>query len=1579
MPPLTDLSDGSDRVPPREGPERVLAELFADVLGAGSVGRHDDFFRLGGHSLNAVQLISRIRTVFRTDVSLRLLFAHPTIAELVGLLHGGDSAERPIPALTTEVPTPTSFAQQRLWFLQEANPPSVAYNMVESFRLTGPLDTDALSEALRLLADRHAILRTRYTAGPLFPLQVVDPDRRPEVELTDLSHLPPADRPAAAEKTIQEVAGRPYDLARGPVFRTRLLRLDTTDHLLVFGMHHIAGDGWSVKVLLSDLSDCYRALIAGRPPGLPELTTSYAEYAAWERDTRNGDEAVPYWREQLADAPLTFDAPTDLHRPAVQSGNGGVVRFRIPADVTEKLVRLAHQHRTTLFTTVLAAYHVLLSRWSGQRDILVGIPVAGRTRTELERLVGFFVNTVPVRGDMRGDPTFAELLDEVKDTALSAYAHQELPFERLVESINPERGLGANPLVQVTCQLFEDGMASGLELEGLTSAHFAADSFSSRFDLSLDLIREDEGLTGELVYNADLFMPDTVSRLADWYGTLLAEIVENTGCRVSALRMGPPGRPDEGGVPWSRGETVPVTQGPTVVDAFREQARRGPERVAVVDGSAYWTFAEVALAVEEIGETLRRHGVARGETVVVAMGRSAAMVAAVLGVMAAGAVVLPLAPGEPAARLRELITRARVRVLVTDAPSTPLSALVPHVVHAPGLRQGTGAGFWAPLPSVQPPGPDDAAYLAVVPTPDGPSGVVLHHRALANAAAAHETWLDTTEEQPPGRRLRSVLTAEPGSDAALSQLLWLVAGHELHVVAEPTAEDGAELLAFARRNAIDVLPLAPHEVEGLVAGGLLVGGGFRPSVFVLGGEALGVDLWGRLAGESGVWAVNLYGPTEFTVDALAARVGVGSRPVLGRPVANCRVLVVDGRGCPVPVGVAGEICVAGPQLAVGYVNDPGRTARQFVANPFPVGVVGGERMYRTGDLGRFTWGGDVEFLGRVDRQVKIRGYRVEPAEVEAALLAHGGVDDAFVTTRADRHGTPHLIAYAVPKEDERPESERPEAGLRTDGDAEHSDVVGSWQAVFEDTHRKARALDDAAAAAVLGWEDSFTGRAIPAPQMAEWVTTTTDRIRSLAPSRVLEIGAGTGLLMRPLCERSGLELYAATDISAPAVEALTELAEDVRATAPDTRITVGHAEAVRSARTLPDSYDTVIVNSVAQYFPSLGYLERVVEQALSVLRPGGHIFLGDLRNDALLEAFHSLRQHLRAPDGATPEQIAAGIGQAIQADGELSVDPLYFTSLLARHPDITAIEIAPRRGASSNEMSMFRYDAVLHTGCAATETDVRWTTGRPPSLRRIEERLGHEDRPFGYRGVANARLTEALRLRDTYGFGPERPRRGDPTGLDPETLWLLGDRYDWTTRISWGDGDADGTYDVSFTPAGLRPHFRSGEPLGVGRAERRTGPARGSGRVIPPRAERVLDLSLREHLSALLPAVMLPREYVFLDHIPRTGTGDVRIPRTRARFSGGSTGSPVGTGTPEHQEETAVDIIARVLGARLGLDGPLGHDDDFFATGGDSLTAAMSVRDLRRLDVRVSVGDVFAGKSPAALARRLREREDGQR
>ncbi|MEV4053511.1 non-ribosomal peptide synthase/polyketide synthase [Amycolatopsis sp. NPDC049688] len=898
---------------------------------------------------------------------------------------------------------PLSFAQQRLWFLDEFRPGDAEYNSAVALRLTGPLDTGALTGALAQLVARHEALRTTVDDTGGTPVQVIHADPEIPVRTVDLTS-DPALRPADLDEVLETEYSRSFDLRRGPLVRLLLVRVAEEHHVLLVTAHHVVTDGESMGILVGELGTLYAAAVRGEAAELPEPAVQYADFAVWQRNRLAGpalDRHLAYWTTQLAGVePL--DLPSDRPRPAVRTTAGAVHHFRVPSDVAAGLAELARVHDTTLYTVLVAACQVLFARYTGRTDIAVGTVVSGRNRPELQRTVGFFVDTVVIRSTVDMTTPFGTLLDAVRTTVLESFEHAEAPFEKLVEALRLDRDPSRTPLFDAMVLLH--GSAGGQpDFGGLTAEPVEVTRRAANFDLTVEFQPSADALEGSLEYNTDLFDERTAVALGEHLTVLLTAIAADARRPVGELPLLTAAEESRLLTEWN--DTALDVPEATVTELFESQAQRSPDETALVAGDVALSFAELNATANRLARHLVTLGAGPERVVALALPRTADAIVAFLAVLKAGAVYLPIDPALPADR-KDLLLRDSGAELVLG-PAEIAAASPDH----PGTDL-TDADRIAPLR------PGNTAYVIYTSGSTGrPKGVAVPHRNLTNLLFNHRT-----DFAVPGRRLRVALTATLSFDTSLEGPVLMADGHELHLIGEDVRLDPDALVDYIAERRIDFLDLTPTYLRRLVPAGLLTDPRHRPKILMLGGEALDEPLWRELAAADVTVAHNFYGPTEYTVDAVSCRVGATARPVLGRPLANTRAYVLDQDLRPVPAGVPGELCLAGAQLARGYLGRPGRTAGSFVANPFGEP---GERMYRTGDRVRWTADGQLEYLGRLDDQVKIRGFRVEPGEVEAALVRLPGVAAAVVVANRPEGGHARLVAYVVGDGEVTPD------GLRT--------------------------------------------------------------------------------------------------------------------------------------------------------------------------------------------------------------------------------------------------------------------------------------------------------------------------------------------------------------------------------------------------------------------------------------------------------------------------------------------------------------------------------------------------------------------
>jgi amino acid adenylation domain-containing protein len=1010
--------DGGGWTPPVGELETALAAVWERVLGVPRVGRHDHFFAMGGHSLLAMKLVSAVRQELGREVSPTAVFSAPTLAAFAdamarlpdGSVGTGDSAAEvlpPIRPVTDHGPLAPSFAQQRLWFLaQLGGGAAEAYHMPLALRLDGPLDRAAVARALDALVARHEALRTRFTAVAGEPVAHVDPpDIGFALRVEDLGGRDP-------EVVRREEAAAPFDLERGPVARGRLVVLAPDRHLLLVTVHHIVSDGWSMGVFARELG----ALYAGHEPA--PLPVRYADYAAWQRDwlaAGAGAEQAAYWAEALAGAPPLLELPTDRPRPARQDHRGARVPVVIDAELTAAVADLARRHEVTVFMTLLAAWTVVLSRLSGQSDVVVGAPTANRRRAELDGLIGLFVNTLALRVDLTGAPTGVELLERVRGVVLAAQEHQDVPFEHVVELVNPSRGLGHAPLFQamLAWQHTEDGGPSlpGVEVTALPTTYAVA-----RFDLTLSLGERDGRVVGGLEYATALFDADTAERHVRHLRRVLEELTRDPTVPVAAVDLLDERQRHQVLRDWSRPDH-PAT-GPGTRALFLAQAARTPDAVAVIGQDATLTYAELDARANRLAWHLRGRGVGPDDRVALCLDRRTDLVVAMAAILRAGAAVVPLDPGHPAGRLALLVRDTTPALLLTRAAVRPA-----------GLPQDlpvlcTDTPTWGDEPATDPGvvcAPDQLAYVIHTSGSTGhPKGVAQTWRTLDAVVHWHLRHGDSADSAA-----RVLQFASVGFDVSVQEV-WttLCHGATLVLLDDDRRRDLAALRAFMADNGVTRAFLPATVLRHLAAATPPPGTAARDArpvacEIVTAGEALRVDdsLRALVTALGGSHLRNQYGPTETHVASEHALAVADARhwpalPPIGRPVAHARLFVLDALLRPVPVGVVGELYIGGDSLARGYLGRPALTAERFVADPHGEP---GARVYRSGDLVRWRADGTLDFVGRADDQVKVRGVRVEPGEVEGVLRGLPGVRDAAVLLRGDTLAA-YLVGDATPDE-----------------------------------------------------------------------------------------------------------------------------------------------------------------------------------------------------------------------------------------------------------------------------------------------------------------------------------------------------------------------------------------------------------------------------------------------------------------------------------------------------------------------------------------------------------------------------------
>lgn len=1001
------INEHSEHVPPNTPLEAAIADIWAELIGVPQISIRASFFDLGGDSLLTVRAIARMGSALGMQIAIHEFFDGPTVEQVAGKLVS--SSEVRIAPANRGSGTPLSWSQQRLWFLDQLEGGSAAYHIPLALRLRGELDLTGIQTAFDALVRRHETLRTIFVKAGDVPVQRIVPHMSVILGLVDLTELAPSQRKSEVLQHASKQLAVPFDLGAGPLLRGTLLRLAADEHVLMIVMHHMVSDGWSMRVLIRELGASYEAHCTGGVDPMAPLPIQYADYAHWQRQRLSGRELqqqVSYWREHLQGAPQLLELPTDRSRPPVQTYRGASVPVALDAMLTAELKAFCRRSNLTLAMILYAAWCVLLSRLSGQRDIVVGMPVANRRRTELEDLIGFFVNTLAVRIQLADDPSVEQLLQRVKRIMLAMFANQDAPFEQVVEALQPVRSLSHSPIFQVMFVL-QPAATGPLQLPRLTITEEAVPLHTTQFDLSLSLQESGESILGSLNYSSDLFDAETAARWMESFEVLLRALVRQPHLQVSTLPL------------LSDAQRCDVIERFNATDAeyrrdkfvfqlFEEQVARAPDLVALIHKGQTLTYAQLNAKANQLAHCLRHHGVGPDRLVAICIERGPEMVISLLATLKAGGAYVPLDPSYPAERLKYMVEDAMPVVLLTQAslrPAIPQSTA--HVISLDGDREEIERWQTTDLPLHIQAQPTNLAYVIYTSGSTGkPKGVMVEHAALMNFVGAmlRDPGIDVPD---------CVLgvTTISFDIAAFEIYLPLVRGARLVIASGDAVSDAGALISLMDEFAVTILQATPATWQ------MLLRAGWRgsPNLKALsGGEALTNDLARELLGRVSVlW--NLYGPTETTIYSCAQQIlAPGEHPAgepIGRPISNTHIYILDRHGQPVPVGVGGEIHIAGIGVTRGYLNRPELTSERFLCGPFDPARP--ERMYRTGDLGRWRRDGTIQYLGRNDHQVKIRGFRIELGEIETQLRRQSNVKEAVVIARDDVPGDKRLVAYLV--------------------------------------------------------------------------------------------------------------------------------------------------------------------------------------------------------------------------------------------------------------------------------------------------------------------------------------------------------------------------------------------------------------------------------------------------------------------------------------------------------------------------------------------------------------------------------------
>lgn len=1415
---------------------------------------------------------------------------------------------------------PTTEAQREIFHAipmgDEAN---CTFNESNVIRIDGSLDVSSLKAALADLVVRHPALRSTFSEDGA--LQFFHPSEKSVAVMEhDFSSPSGPDSPASALPLAllkEAESSTPFDLTDGPLIRLHLVRLSAERHELIFTAHHIICDGWSFGMIIAELGACYNARKAGRIPLLPPAM-SFADYARHEEaevDSEDRRTAENYWVAKFQEAAPVLELPTDRPRPQMKSYNGAMEHITVDTDRFARLKKASPQLGGTMFATLLSTFATLLHRLTGQDDVVIGVPAAGQTRIGRDELIGHCLNFLPLRLKPDGSQAFDTFSKGVRDEVLEAYDHQNHTFGSLLRKIQVVRDASRVPLVSVIFNIDKTGI-DHVKFDGIGIDVSTNPKRFVNFDLFFNLVQTDDKLVVECEYNTDLHDRSTILSWLAAYEQLIESVIASPSAPIGSLEMVSENDRRKLLHDWNATD-APASGIASIHQAFEQQADRTPDAIALKAYGKTFTYAALDRHANALAAFLRERGVNRDTLAGVCSDRCPEMLVAILAILKAGGAYVPIDPNYPADRIAYILSDSKAPVLLTrkslesSLPETPAQRiLIDDCLNFSGDRvePATNAA--------------DLAYVIYTSGSTGkPKGVAIEHR---NTVALID-WAKTVFT--PGELSGVLFSTSICFDLSIYEMFVTLSSGGAVIL----AQNALELRDHPHSNEISLINTVPSAISELVDAKLVPAG---VKVINLAGEALSTPLVDRIyAGSSVEKVYDLYGPSEDTTYSTFTLRKAGEPASIGRPISNTRAYIVGTGGKLQPPGVPGELLLGGAGLARGYLDRPELTAEKFIRDPFSDDP--SARLYKTGDLVRHFPDGTIQFIGRLDHQIKLRGFRIELGEIETALESHPAIEQAVATVHEGR-----IAAY-----------------LKTTGKPAADGTLiweNQWDllytsAISQSGSEKLDRLDSV----IAGWsgiEDVDT-------QVTEWIDTTIARIRNYDGRRIFEIGCGTGQILARLAPDA--EAYWGADISKVAIEALEKYH-------PLPQVKLFHRPADDFAGIPDGHFDTVVINSVAQYFPDAGYLARVLSGAAKALRPGGRIFLGDIQGNALLTAHHSEALAKRAPEGSNVTDLRTKVAQRLASETELSLDPEWFDHFKAANPEISHVEILLRRGKVVNETNVYHYDVVLHSGAAPSSTPapqaIDWKT---LNLEQLEALLSEKNEILHITGIPDERLAPALAFQHllentTDGAAIPAIPSAPSSSVSAEHLYALAGALGFNAHIRWQGDGINGLLDAVFIPSSIKSI-----PVWPTRGTTRTmDECANTPKSADKQVNNELSASLRTHLAGRLPEYMIPASFTVLEALPLTPNGKIDRKALPAPAESGSSHADRQIVAPRNETETKLLEIWKQV---LGKD-DIGVLDDIFELGGDSILIFQITTRASRAGLAITPAQVFRLRTIAAIA-----------
>lgn len=1425
---------------------------------------------------------------------------------------------------------PLSFAQRRIWFLEQLLPNTSVYNIVGGIKITGQINREALNRAITDIINRHEALRTEYIVKDTNPVQhIIDKFENIEIPMVDLIGKV-ENNTSVVYEVINEEANCNIDITKAPLLKMKLFRTKQDEHYLFINMHHIISDGWSMGIFQKEIMTEYSKYARNLNTPSKELSVQYGDFSQWQNNrinTKQLDRQLQYWEKKLENVTAKVDFPYDKVRKLVTNYKGNRIPIHISAEVTAKINEISKVLNTTNYMFLLSALNIMQFKYSQETDITVGCPIANRNQKEIEDIIGFFVNTLVIRTNIDKEVTFRELLEQNKTNTVEAYSNQDIPFELVVERLQPDRTMSVNSPLFQTGFVFQNTPLEKVEMENLELEVIDIFNGMSIFEILLALTEKEGKMEGYLEYCVDLYAEETITRIARQYETLVADIVNDIDRPISQLNMLPTSEEEMLVEKGRRKEVHPVKQ--CIHKRFEEIASKFANRVALRFEEQSFTYDELNRYADVIAKKLKERGVKPGDFVGVYMERSVEMVASILGILKAGGVYVPINTLYPKERVEYIVKDSDLQVLLTHGEDVDKNIVGNEKTWEINL------GEFDITENVQYQSFNDingGAYVIYTSGSTGnPKGVLVEHSNVMRLFTATDKWYNFSENDV------WTLFHSHAFDFSVWEI-WgaLLYGGTLVVVPYYISRSVSEFYDLVKREGVTVLNQTPSAFKQF----MVIDKEAKDEKLdklkyvIFGGEALDIQSlgdWFKKYGDNQPLLVNMYGITETTVHVTYRPIKkedlLKSGSTIGEPIPDLDLYLLDENMKLVPMGMPGEICVGGAGVARGYLKRPELTSKKFVRNPFTEGE---EKLYRSGDLARYNAQGELEFMGRIDTQVKVRGFRLELGEIENVLKEQDEVKDAVVILKKDSLGLDKLIGYVIEEEKE-------------DKKEHDTKVTEQWSSVFNQTYGESGDKD--AKFNIIGWNSLYNNEPIPADEMKQWVEATVDLISEKPAESILEVGCGTGLLLYRLAK--GCKRYVGTDISDTAINGLKANMEGYD-------MVELYCQPADVMNSVSGKFDKVIINSVIQYFPSAEYLVEVIKNQVKVIKDKGIMILGDIRNLESLEIFYRDIEKCRAEKELTEEELINRVRNRLETEHELIISPEFFYALKYHVKEITGVEIRLKKGDYVNELSQFRYDVVLHinnTDVKSVEKEVEWKAinGKEGIKQLVNEGYDY----LLVKHIPNARLSQFNETDETIEY---------INPADFEIMQLEGYKVD----IVWAGMNEPFYFDVL-----IRREVVANDAFEINYAKVSRDYREYINNPINEVADDKHQVKYKEYLRKKLPDYMVPDSIVIMQAFPLTFNGKVDIKSLPVPEKGRANISTTYIAPETKYEKLLADIWMDVL----DID-DVGIEDNFFELGGHSLLATQvifKIKDL--LQVQVPLKYIFEAGTIKELAKLIENKE----